>query len=705
METIETLCYSKRVQNIGGKEMKKYFVTVLSSLMALSLAACGASTSAGTPAPAATAGSTEATAAPAEGGNDASATAVSDIKLADTKNLVETTSYELQSMDYVVSAKTEDHEFNANFVDGLLENDTYGNLKDCIAESYEQSEDGLKWTFHLKKGINWVTNTEEVYDEVKAEDFVTGLRHGVEFSSETAWLLEGIIKGYAEYEASDFSDAEWEKVGIKAVDDYTLEFTLEQPAPYFPSMTCYAVLYPINRTFLEGKGEGCALGKPNIEACQFGVVAPDAILYNGGFVLESNDIKSSTVLKKNNSYWDAENVHLDSVKRIYDDGSDPYSVIRGFESGTYAASAISPLWEDFDSYMKKYDGFVNASLPDHSTFGVVFNMNRQVFDQSNYCEKNPEANAPTHKAIMNENFRKALRAAYDVKAYNMVTSPESIALSMIRNINNDSNIVRASDGKSYGELVNEAYAEIAGDEKADLSDGQYPWLSKETALKYIEAAKAEGIEFPVHLDMLVDETSKARSDRGRSMKDSIEANTDGNIIIELVMRDNDTVTNIAYRNNDPAAMDYDISTFTGWGPDYADPKTFVDIYSPVSGYYMKAMGLENAPLDTATDKDIKDLAGLAEYEKLYKAADAIVDDMDARYKAFAQADACLVKHAFYIPTSTNTRSVRVSHVVPFTRYYSVCGMTEYKYKGMQLQSDIVTSADYDAAYAKWEKGE
>lgn len=672
--------------------MKKYFTTLLSAVMALALAACGGST-----------GTDTATPAGNEGGAAASGS-VADIKLADTKNLVEVTSYELQSMDYVVSAKTEDHEYNANFVDGLLENDTYGNLKDCIAESYEQSEDGLKWTFHLKKGVMWVTADGEEYDEVKAEDFVTGLRHGAEFNSETGWLLEGVIAGYTDYyEGEDYSDAAWEKVGIKAVDDYTLEFTLEAPAPYFPSMTCYAVLYPINKTFLEGKGAGCKLGSPDLEACEFGVVQPDSILYNGGFLLESNDLKSSTVLVKNQAYWDAENVHLDSVKRIYDDGSDPYSVIRGFEAGTYAASPISPLWEDFDAYMSKYDGYVNASLPDHSTFGVVFNMNRQVFDQSNYCEGDPAANENTHKAILNENFRKALRAAYDVKAYNMVTSPESIALSMIRNINNDSNIVRTSDGRAYGELVNEAY-NAATDTPADLSDGQYAWLNKEEALKYIEAAKADGIEFPVHLDMLVDETSKARSDRARSMKDSIEANTDGQIIIELVMRDSDTVTNIAYRNNDPAAMDYDISTFTGWGPDYADPKTFVDIYSPVTGYYMKAMGLENG-LEGAADEEIKRAVGLAEYEELYKAADAIVDDMDARYEAFAKADAELVETAFYIPTSTNTRSVRVSHVVPFTRYYSVCGMTEYKYKGLQLQEDIVTSADYDAAYEKWEKGE
>jgi oligopeptide transport system substrate-binding protein len=229
-------------------------------------------------------------------------------------------------------------------------------------------------------------------------------------------------------------------------------------------------------------------------------------------------------------------------------------------------------------------------------------------------------------------------------------------------------------------------------------------IIKEKALAYIEAAKKDGIEFPVHLDMLVDETSKARSDRARSMADSISSNTDGQIIIELVMRDSDTVTNIAYRNQDPATMDYDISTFTGWGPDYADPKTFVDIYSPVTGYYMKAMGLEAGPLDQVSDADIKQAVGLVEYENLYKAADAITDDLDARYRAFAAADAELVESAFYIPTSTNTRSVRVTHVVPFSRVYSVCGMTEYKHKGMQLQEDIVKAEDYNAAYEEWIKG-
>ena len=110
-------------------------------------------------------------------------------------------------------------------------------------------------------------------------------------------------------------------------------------------------------------------------------------------------------------------------------------------------------------------------------------------------------------------------------------------------------------------------------------------------MKYIEAAKADGIEFPIKLDMLVVETSDRLLKQGQSFKASIEEATQGNIIINLVLRDADTVQAIAYYNSDPALSDYDISTFTGWSPDYGDPKSFVDIYSPTTGYYMVSCGL------------------------------------------------------------------------------------------------------------------
>lgn len=609
------------------------------------------------------------------------------------------TNREVENMDYVVTAKTSDHEINSNLIDGLLENDRYGKIAPALAEKWESNDDKSVWTFHLRDAV-WVTNTGEEYGPVTADDFVTGLRHAAEFASETSWLVQGIIKGYAEYLDSDFSDQEWEKVGVKAVDEKTVEYTLENPTPYFESMTTYSILYPINKQFLETKGEGCKLGSPNTEKCDFGSVKLDSILYNGGYILTTNDAKSQAILEKNDAYWDADNVFMEKVTRVFDGGEDPYSTIKGYESGTYSYASLNPSWEDYDTYLEKYKDNAYYDIPNAIAFGIIFNFNRQTFDHTNYADKDKAAAEMTHKAIMNENFRKAVRAAYDQVAYLSVAMPEELAKQTTRNINNFPGAAGQGD-TPYFDLVTEAYNEATG-ENRDLHDGQTPFFSKDEALAFIEKAKEEGITFPVHLDMLVDETSDTRTKRAQSMKKAIEDNTDGQIIIELVMRSQDVVQNIAYRSNDPAEMDYDISTFTGWGPDYADPKSFVDIYSPTTGYYMDPLGLDQLDENgEILNKDIKEAVGLMEYEKLYREADAINTDMNARYKAFAKADAYLIQKAIYIPTQMETRFQRISKVVPFSRVYSDTGLTEFKYKGLRLQEELVTAEEYNKAFEEW----
>ena len=694
--------------------MKKLLVLMLSLLMAITLVACGNKEETPEPAPA------------PEGGEEEAATyestvAIEDLKLADTKTLVTADSSEIANMDYVTTALATDHEINVNFVDGLVECNRFGNYVGSVAESWESNEDATVWTFHLRKGVNWATSTGEVYAEVKAEDFVTGLRHSAEFQSGTASVVAPYVAGYDEYyNNGDWSDEAWAKVGIKAVDDYTVEYTMAEQfdlntgesigatVTYFPTVCEYTILYPINRDFLESKGDGCKLGSPDITACSFGTVAPDSILYNGAYVLDSFDVKSQTVLKKNPLYWDAENVGLETIKIIYDDGSDVFSVLRGFEQNTYVAAGLSSTMgaEAYDKLYSKYENYITASMPNAYAFGIVFNYNRQKHDLTNYATDEALA-ANTHAAINNENFRLALKHAFDVESYLAVRSPELVAKGTVRNVNSFPTLVSTSDGTPYVNLIEDAYAELNGGEKVSLQDGQWPWLDKEKALAYIEAAKADGIEFPVHLDMLVIETSVALVNQAQSMKQSVEENTDGQIIIELVMKDSDTVQNVAYYTTDWADADYDISTFTGWGPDYQDPRTFVDIYSPVVGYYMHSCGLTDtvfSPDDYGSDDDIKEAVGFNEYERIWRAADAIKSDLDARYAEFAKADAYLLYHALYVPTSMQTRAVRVTHVVPFTAIYST-GVSQYKYKGTQLQEGIVTVDQYNQLKAAWEAGE
>ncbi len=671
--------------------MKKLLMLLVTSVLALSLVACGSSTE---PTPTAT--------PEGEAGGETTGT-----EYTGPTEMTLASSIQPTTLDYVVTALSVDHQINVNLVDGLLEHDSKGNLVPSLAESWEPNEDSSVWTFKIREGAKWVTNLGEEYEEVTAHDFVTGVRHGAEFGSGTSWLLMGVIEGYTEYLASDFSDEAWDSVGVKAIDDYTLEFTMEikedgtgTPVPYFPSMTTYAVLYPVNEIFLESKGTGCALGAPDKETCEYGTSALDSILYNGAYLLVTNDVKSTIVLEKNEANWDADKVYIETITYIYDDGSDPYSVINGFEQGTYVSASLSPSWENYDDYADKYADNTYFTLPNSYVFGLVFNYNRQSFDYTNYAD-DETLRANTHDAIMNANFRNAIKYAWDRTAYLATRSPLELAEATLRNVNSVDALATTSDGKGYYTLVEEAYTELTG-ETVVLDDGQNPYLNKDTALAYIEAAKEDGVEFPVHLDMLVNETSDALLTQANSMKTSIEANTDGQIIIELVLEDADTVEAIAYLNTDPAGSDYDISTYTGWGPDYQDPKTFVDIYSPTTGYYMDAMGLGTVDANgEILSLDIKEAVGWMEYEELYRAADAITDDLDARYAAFAKADAYLIANALYIPNSQRTRGQNVSYIVPFTAMYSVSGTDQYKYKGMQLQDEIVTKEQYSAAEAEW----
>ncbi|MGN1404750.1 MAG: ABC transporter substrate-binding protein [Erysipelotrichaceae bacterium] len=679
--------------------MKKLLVALLALLMIVTLTACGKKDDT----PVVDGGETEGETATF----DVNAVDVSSLKLANTKEYVYSDSREVASMDYLVTALASDHQYNVNFVDGLVICDSYGAYQPAVAESWTSNEDATVWTFNLKKGVKWVTAAGDEYGEVTADDFVTGLRHAAEFQSGTAYVVSA-VEGFSDYmTAGDYTDEAWAKVGVKALDDYTLEYTLNAPTPYFYTQVEYTVFYPVNKTFLESKGDGCKLGTPDTNSCTFGQATPDSILYNGAYILSSFDVKSQTVMVKNPDYYAADEVYLEKVTVIYDEGSDPYEMIRSFEQNVYAYAGLSTQWGDevFNEMMAKYDGYVNPTLSNYYAFGIVFNYNRVTYDNTAHADDADKEN--TQNAIRNENFRLAIKSAFDAQAYLEVSAPTEIAKATLRNMNGVPNLVSTSDGTLYGTLVEDAYEEITGT-RVSLADGQWPWLSKENALAYIEAAKADGISFPVHIDMLVVETSDRLTKQGLSFKQSIEENTDGQIIIDLIMRDQDTVQNIAYYSESWDEADYDISTFTGWGPDYVDPKTFTEIYSPVDGYYMHSCGLTDKGAtqsdDFGIDDDLKTELGFYEYEELYRAADAITDDLDARYVAFAKADAYLLAHGLYIPTSMQTRAARVSHIVPFSAPYS-SGVSQYKYRGVQLQEDVVTTEQYQAAMAAWEKGE
>lgn len=605
-------------------------------------------------------------------------------------------STDINSLDYTFSSRTSNSDHFANFVEGLLENDQYGNLKPALAKSWEVSDDGLTYTYHLRKGVKWVDNEGNDYAEVKAQDFVTGLKHAVDVKSETLYVVQDSIKGLDDYVKGATKD--FSTVGVKAVDDYTLQYTLARPESYWNSKLTYGILFPVNEEFLKSKGK------------DFGQPTPDSILYNGAYILTNNTAKSVIEYKKNESYWDKKHVYIDNVKLTYFDGSNPDSLFKEFDQGNYSNARVYPNSGGYKDVEAKYGDAINFSQPNGSTFNMTFNFDRKAYSATS--KKTDAEKDSTHKAIMNKNFRLALEFALNKEEYIAQNVGKTGAENAIRNMLTPDSFVTI-DGKNYGDVVQEKLVKLDSDTFSDvkLADGQEGWFNADKAKSLFEKAKSElqaqGVQFPIHLDLPQDEKSEVLVNQAKSLKHSIESTLGkDNVVIDIQLLNEDKYLAATYQATTAADKDYDISTASGWGPDYLDPSTYLDIYNSRSGAQLDNLGLQ--PSETAKDNPSAQVVNelkLAEYDALLdKAAKfTAVEDVNKRYDAYADAEAWLTANALQIPIQAGGAVPGVSKIVPFTGQYSWTGLAKSKFKGMKLQDKAVTTKQYQKALKNWEE--
>lgn len=599
---------------------------------------------------------------------------------------------EPETLDYTISGKTSTHEITSNVIDGLLENDRYGNLIPSMAEDWSVSKDGLTYTYNLRKDAKWYTSEGEEYADVKAQDFVTGLKHAVDKKSEALYMVENSIKGLASYikgETKDFST-----VGIKAVDDHTLQFTLEHPESFWNSKLTMGVLFPINEEFLNSKGD------------KFGQATdPTSILYNGPFLLKGLTSKSSIEFAKNPNYWDKDNVHVDTVKLTYWDGQDQETLIRGFKDGSFSKARVYPRSSNYASVEKEYKDNIVFSPQGSSSFVVLTNIDRQSY---NHTSKTTDAQkTSTKKAILNKDFRQALNFAFDRKAYSDQVNGEEGALKSVRNLYVPPTFVQVGD-KTFGEVVKEDVVKY-GDEWKDVNfddaqSGLYnPGKAKAEFAKAKETLQAEGVEFPIHLDIPTIETNSLGVKRVQSMKQSIEQSLGvENVIVDIQMMSQEDVNNVTYYAPNAAALDWDITDQLGWTPDYQDPSSYLEILHPKTGDNTKSfLGFE-----AGTDNVAAKAIGMDEYAKLLDEAAAEKTDVTKRYEKYAAAQAWLTDSSILIPSTSIGGGAGVSKVVPFTAAFAWTGNKgdgAVLYKYIELQDKPVTKKEYDAAQEKWQK--
>ena len=606
----------------------------------------------------------------------------------DTSTFSSTFSANPTTFNYLLDYYADNTSVITNLVDGLLENDSYGNLTPALAEDWSVSADGLTYTYKLRKDAKWYTADGEEYAPVKAQDFVTGIKYAADNKGQAMDLVQNSIKGLNDYVTGATKD--FTTVGVKALDDYTVEYTLTRPEPYWNSKTTNSILFPVNEEFLKSKDK------------EFGTLTPNSILYNGPYLLKDFTSKSSIEYVKNPHYYDHEKVTIEKVKLAYFDGSDQEMTIRNFESGAYTLAGVYPNSSSYAKTKEKYQDNIVYSLQDKTSWYFNFNVNRKAYNHT--AKNSDQQKKSTQTAILNKNFRQALNFAIDRTAYSAQSNGQEAASKTLRNTLVPPTFVQVGD-KSFGEVVSSKLVQYGTEwSEINLADAQDGYFNKEKAqAKFAEAKKeleAQGVTFPIHLDIPVDQTNKNAVSGMNSVKQTLETVLGSdNVVIDVQQLSTDDFGNVAFLAPNPAARDYDLN-FDGWVGDYQDPSTYLDPFNAEDGFYLKIFGL-----DAKEDQELIKSLGLDTYTKLLKEADAENQDVAKRYEKYAEAQAWMIDNSLIMSTMSNGGTASVTKVTPFTRAYSLVGIkgdgNNYKY--MRLQKDPVTKKQFDEAKSKWEE--
>lgn len=576
-------------------------------------------------------------------------------------------SSEYTSLNYMYESSSDG---TSNFVDTLIEYDNYGILQPCLAESWENSEDGLTWTFHLRQGVKWYTADGDEYADCVANDYVYSAKRVLtpKYASKTADILYVIknAEAYFNGEITDFAE-----VGVTALDDYTLQYTLENPVPYFLSMLSYVCFMPANEAFSEEMGD------------DFGI-DNYSILYNGAYILETFEPQSRRILVRNEHYWDIDDIHITKITGIFNKEAStlaPELFLRG-----EVTTADIPATQ------------VESWLSDPEKAAMV-RPSRAAFNYSYFYMFNFWCNFPEEydhdnwlKAANNLNFRKSFYHALDrVKA--MLTESPYSPEDFITNTITPAGFTSAG-GVDYTQM---------GDLAAiSNTDSFSPELAMEYKAKAVEELTAAGATFPVKVYMPYNAGYTSNTNRAQVVEQQMEGLL-GTDYIDIVL---EGYPNTDYLNKTRRAGNYCFMECY-WGPDYADPYTFTDPFRIVQkyGYIYMADGMA----EETTESDPEGAADRigrywknVKYDTMVKEAYNITTDLAERYAILADAEAWLIDQAYVVPYCLDGAGYVASYLNPFESQYAPFGVSENRYKYQYVYSTPFSAEEYATLLTQWE---
>ena len=535
-----------------------------------------------------------------------------------------------QTWDALGTSMAADSEAIVNTYDGLVEYDSENRLMPALAESYEASADGLTYTFKIRQGVKWVDSQGREVADVQADDFVAGMQHMMDVAEGLEYLAGASGANIVNADEYIKGTVKFEEVGVKAIDKYTLQYTLAQPTSFFMTMLGYGVFAPMSREYYVSQGGKFGADfDSDAEDYNYGKT-PNNIAYCGPYLVTNATAKNTIVFKANPKYWNAENINIKTITWLYNDGEDPTKAYNDTKAGTLSGAGLNSSSVEAAKKDGLFETNAYVSACDATSFMAFVNLRRVAL--ANFNDENAVKSTKTEEqvnranfAMLNQNFRLALATATDRATYNAQVVGEELKLTSLRNSYTPGNFVSLAEevtvkiggedktfpaGTWYGEIM-QAELDAEGvkltvwDPEAEnglgSSDGYDGWYNKEAAAAYMKAAieelQVKGLiiskEKPIYLDLPYFSGSEAYANRAQAYKKSVEEATDGCIIINLTeCKDSSEWYYAGYYPTTGAEGNYDICDLSGWGPDYGDPQTYLDTMLPAYvGYMTKAIGL------------------------------------------------------------------------------------------------------------------
>jgi oligopeptide transport system substrate-binding protein len=563
-------------------------------------------------------------------------------------------SAEIATANYLVSSTVSEMTVAMNTVDGMVEYDSFGVIRPAASTDWTISPDGTVYTFNLREGMNWYTHSGEEYAEVVAQDFVDAIKHILdpETASFSAHHIRGTIKNADAYflglASDDHEEISFDEVGIKAISQYVVEYTLEDATPWFLSMLTHTVYKPVNGAFLASVGD------------RFGTTH-DTMLYSGPYLFANFAPQDVREYVKNENYWDEGNVHINTLTYRFNREAGalaPELFYRGEISSAAIPIAIIEGWMDDPD--RKDLVFPNPV----SSWNFWYSFN---FDPQFAAEYEPEN---WRVAVQNEAFRKAFYHGLDRVAAHLTVDP----------YNPERQLKNSMTSPGFVSVDGVDYTMLPALEQLTSTDPFQPELAKQFAAQAMDEL-AGTATFPVVVKYPYSTGSADATNRAQVIEQQLEGLL-GTDFIDFVPVGYPAT---GYLDSTRRNGNYAFSE-VNWGATYIDPYAYTPPFH--TGNPMRYT-------------DISLAAGDA-YMTLLDAAHNEKVDLDRRYELFSVAEAYLLEHALVIPYRGGGGGYQASYIQPFTIPYAPAGLANLSFKYAWVRENPVTVDEFFELQDQWE---